>query len=261
MNAKLDWLRANLPELQAGSEPSLDALARTHSILARGSGMLLGMTIGTYDREPLAELLPQLERMGRSACERLSMPGRAGFEQIPWSVHELCPAWLPPRPAFASDELASALRTLRDALVPAGEGGEASAVHRAPGAPSGFAARVEAPMAEAEQRRVEASLRRVLPGPLEAMYRDSNGVRVQVGDDAHVPIGPASALALDKQGLVFGGWGDGTKVFFAPRGILVRPMVPGPKRPKKGRVRQLASDLPSFLGALAEVRGYLPSLL
>src|ERR1700722_4123422 len=164
MNAKLDWLRANLPELQAGSEPSLDALARTHSILARGSGMLLGMTIGTYDREPLAELLPQLERMGRSACQRLSMPGRAGFEQIPWSVHELCPAWLPPRPAFASDELASALRTLRDALGPAGEGGEASAVHRAPGAPSGFAARVEAPMAEAEQRRVEASLRRVLPG-------------------------------------------------------------------------------------------------
>jgi hypothetical protein len=214
-------------------------------VLARGTGMVMGMTIEKADAPALAELLPPLERIGRTLSAELAAKGRDGYAEIPWYVHEHCSAWLPPRPRAEDAEVTRALQGLRDALA------------RAPHA------RLGEPASEAERHAVECTWESMLPAPVEVLYAEASGLSVT--DDAarvHTPLLPIADVEPDRQyGVVLGTWGDGTRVFFGPKGVLVRPMIPGKKKPKKGKVRRLADDLPSYLEALATARGELPTLI
>ena len=75
--------------------------------------MVHGMTIQRDDCTALAELLPELERIGRGLCDALLAGRRDGFERIAWAVHERCPAWLPRRRPGPSEAIARALAGLR----------------------------------------------------------------------------------------------------------------------------------------------------
>jgi hypothetical protein len=255
MTTKLEWLRANLKmlsgaraaddddDLAQSVEERLTEVARVYAVLARSSGMILGMTIGEGDRASLAELMPPLERVGRALCDELAAAGREGYERIPWYVHTSCPAWLPPRPRAEDAEVTRAARDLRASLS------------RTEGA------RLGDPATEAERDEAEGAMDAVLPAALEALYAEASGLSVNDGARVHTPLLPLADVEAEQHGIVIGAWGDGTRVFFAPKGILVRPMLPGKKRPKKGKLRALAPDLPAYLDALAGARGDLLSLI
>jgi hypothetical protein len=237
MISKLEWLRANVPEFSGRRRPDLFSAATLHWTIERGAGLIQGAFITTHDRASLAVLLPELEAVGREECARLATRGRRGFEEIPWIVHEHYPSWLPERPLAKDPAVTRALGALGAAIE----------------STSGPRCALLAPPDEPERRASEADLRRMLPAALEVLYLETNGMRVENGREVHAPIAPASTLRADPDGwgIVFGAWANGTTVLFDGTRVNLRPMLPGVKKPKRGKVRTLAPSMAAYLEALS----------